>query len=71
MKPPGMGQSSTTNVKLNDLSVVGREIINSQVKPGGAALFHGTGAIENNGSGQTQSNGRFKSQTAGGLPIDE
>jgi len=78
--------SSSTNVKLGDLSVVGREIINSSVKPApkpGGALRAST--VDSSSSHQQQQQepadatplaaaepkSKFKGQTAAGLPIDQ
>ena len=74
-----MQQSSSTNVKLNDLSVVGREIINSSVKstkPGSgnhrpplsdtqSARDSTDGPLSNSTKARTN-----KTLTQGGLPID-
>ena len=74
---------STTNVKLHDLSVVGREIINSQNKgphkANGIIQTRNQSTIEQQ-SAKESSDGnqsrtgdqknRFKAQTAEGLPID-
>ena len=82
---PASMSGSTTNVKLHDLSVVGREIISSQVKapPKGngmisqqqrnQATIEQQSAKESSDGNQSRGNdgkSRFKAQTAEGLPID-
>ena len=75
-------QGSTTNFKLGDLSVVGREIINSQIKVPKPLMQPGLTTAVDSSSAQGSSEGhqskgqsqepkkRFKAQTDAGLPID-